>query len=53
MLSVLIFYPQIRRKTHNFKYASFAVLNITGRWRDAAFGRAELAHLDVPVAEPA
>jgi phosphohistidine phosphatase len=42
----------VNAEVYNLKFASFAVLNITGRWRDAAFGRAELVHLDVPKPEP-
>lgn len=41
----------VTAEVYNLKFASFAVLNIDGRWRDAAFGRAELAHLDVPKPE--
>ncbi|MBC8206296.1 MAG: histidine phosphatase family protein [Kiritimatiellales bacterium] len=42
----------VNAEIYNLKYASFAVLSIDGQWRDAAFGRSALLHLDVPVAEP-
>ncbi|QHI68676.1 SixA phosphatase family protein [Tichowtungia aerotolerans] len=38
----------VNADVYKLKFASFAVLNISGRWRDASFGRAELVHLDVP-----
>lgn len=42
----------VNAEVYNLKFASFAVLSITGRWRDAAFGRAELLEIDVPKPEP-
>ncbi|MBL7016935.1 MAG: histidine phosphatase family protein [Kiritimatiellales bacterium] len=42
----------VNAEVHHLNYASFAVLSIDGQWRDAAFGRSALLHLDVPQEEP-
>ena len=42
----------VSAEVDNLKYASFVALSIDGQWRNAAFGRSALLHLDVPVAAP-